>query len=177
MLKQDGHGNVWLVVQARTRVSMAAGTNLEIKRADYSTRTFSLVPTRLNRMVPVVLLTEEVRHTPAAFGQVYGPSEFVVIASMASGGQGSSSVVSGYGLRVLQQFQSRFATVPSVLAYAPGRIEVLGNHTDYNQGFVLSAAINLGTYFFASPRTDDVVTLHSLNMKVQRSLSSPCAST
>ena len=80
--------------------------------------------------------------------------------------QGSSAVVSGYGLRVLQAFQSRFGSAPSVLAYAPGRIEVLGNHTDYNQGFVLSAAINLGTYFFASPRSDDTVTLHSLNMKV-----------
>jgi galactokinase len=82
-------------------------------------------------------------------------------------GQGSSPVVTGYGLRVLEAFRTRFATAPVVLAYAPGRIEVLGNHTDYNHGFVLSAAINLGTYFFAAPRQDDIVTMHSLNMKVR----------
>lgn len=92
---------------------------------------------------------------------------------MASAGQGSAKVVSGFGQRVLQAFTARFGSAPSVLAYAPGRIEVLGNHTDYNQGFVLSAAINLGTYFFASPRTDDVVTLHSLNMKVLRVMHPP----
>jgi len=33
-------------------------------------------------------------------------------------------------------------------------VEVLGNHTDYNEGFVLSAAINFGTYFLASPSED-----------------------
>ena len=32
----------------------------------------------------------------------------------------------------------------SVTSFAPGRVEVLGNHTDYNDGFVLSAAIHLG---------------------------------
>jgi galactokinase len=40
---------------------------------------------------------------------------------------------------------------PAVVAYAPGRLEVLGNHTDYNEGFVLSAAIDRGTYFLAAP--------------------------
>jgi len=39
-------------------------------------------------------------------------------------------------------------------AYAPGRAEVLGNHTDYNEGYVLSAAINLGTFFVAAPAAD-----------------------
>ena len=33
---------------------------------------------------------------------------------------------------------------PTAVAYAPGRVEVLGNHTDYNEGTVLSAAINMG---------------------------------
>ncbi len=41
--------------------------------------------------------------------------------------------------------QQRYGVSPEVLAYAPGRIEVLGNHTDYNEGFVLSAAIDAGT--------------------------------
>jgi len=38
----------------------------------------------------------------------------------------------------------RFGCPPQFVAYAPGRIEVLGNHTDYNEGYVLSAAIDAG---------------------------------
>ncbi len=40
-------------------------------------------------------------------------------------------------------------------AYAPGRVEVLGNHTDYNEGFVLSAAINMGIVCLAAPAPDE----------------------
>ena len=40
------------------------------------------------------------------------------------------------------------------MAYAPGRVEVLGNHTDYNGGTVLSAAIDMGTCFAISPAED-----------------------
>ena len=44
-----------------------------------------------------------------------------------------------------------YGTKPTAIAYAPGRIEVLGNHTDYNEGTVLSAAINMGHCFCISP--------------------------
>jgi galactokinase len=43
-----------------------------------------------------------------------------------------------------------YGVKPSAVAYAPGRIEVLGNHTDYNEGTVLSAAINMGHCFCIS---------------------------
>jgi len=49
------------------------------------------------------------------------------------------------------QFASWFGRPHTIASYAPGRVEVLGNHTDYNEGFVLSAAINLGTFFLAAP--------------------------
>jgi len=39
---------------------------------------------------------------------------------------------------------------PTAVAYAPGRVEVLGNHTDYNEGTVFSAAINMGICFCIS---------------------------
>lgn len=51
-------------------------------------------------------------------------------------------------------FLSHFRLSHTVAAYAPGRVEVLGNHTDYNEGFVLSAAINFGTFFLAAPSPD-----------------------
>ncbi|MDZ4199627.1 MAG: galactokinase, partial [Kiritimatiellia bacterium] len=41
--------------------------------------------------------------------------------------------------------------MPPVVAFAPGRVEILGNHTDYNEGFVLSAAIEEGMVFAAGP--------------------------
>ncbi|MFA6174153.1 MAG: galactokinase [Kiritimatiellales bacterium] len=43
-----------------------------------------------------------------------------------------------------------FGKTPESIAWAPGRIEVLGNHTDYNAGTVLSAAIDLGHCFCIS---------------------------
>jgi galactokinase len=49
------------------------------------------------------------------------------------------------------QFRNSFHVAPTISAYAPGRVEVLGNHTDYNEGYVLSAAINFGTFFMAAP--------------------------
>jgi len=43
-----------------------------------------------------------------------------------------------------------YGSEPTAVAYAPGRVEVLGNHTDYNEGTVLSAAINMGHCFCIS---------------------------
>ena len=51
---------------------------------------------------------------------------------------------------LVKKYRAHFGREPEVVAYAPGRIEVLGNHTDYNEGFVFSAAINFGTFFAAS---------------------------
>ncbi|MDO9541068.1 MAG: galactokinase [Kiritimatiellia bacterium] len=46
--------------------------------------------------------------------------------------------------KVISGHKHRFGCAPQAVAYAPGRIEVLGNHTDYNEGYVLSAAIDAG---------------------------------
>lgn len=55
------------------------------------------------------------------------------------------------GQKVKKYYINAFRKQPSVIAFAPGRVEVLGNHTDYNEGLVLSAAIDSGIYFAASP--------------------------
>ena len=49
-----------------------------------------------------------------------------------------------------------------VSAYAPGRVEWLGNHTDYNEGYVLSAALEIGTSVDGKKRSDGKVVLHSV---------------
>ncbi len=63
------------------------------------------------------------------------------------------------GERIARRHRDRFGVRPETLAYAPGRIEVLGNHTDYNEGYVLSAAIDAGACFALSGRADGGVTL------------------
>jgi galactokinase len=67
-------------------------------------------------------------------------------------------------LDAAQRFRTLFHDAHTHAAYAPGRFEVLGNHTDYNEGFVLSAATNFGTYALASPRADDRCELTSLSV-------------
>ncbi len=51
-----------------------------------------------------------------------------------------------------------------VSIYAPGRAELLGNHTDYNEGLVLSLAVNRGTTITASPLPDGRLRFHSLDL-------------
>ena len=66
--------------------------------------------------------------------------------------------------KVVAEFAAKFGGAPAKVSYAPGRIEVLGNHTDYNEGYVFSAAIDKGTFFAASPADDGQVTLVALDM-------------
>ncbi len=51
--------------------------------------------------------------------------------------------------RVREAFQANFDTRPTVVTRAPGRLEILGNHTDYNQGTVLSVAVDRATFVAA----------------------------
>lgn len=55
---------------------------------------------------------------------------------------------------LLDQFHSVFQRQPSVVTRAPGRIEFIGNHTDYNGGTVLGASLDRGTWVAVAPRTD-----------------------
>lgn len=60
---------------------------------------------------------------------------------------------------LIAKFEKVYGEKPTVVSYAPGRIEVLGNHTDYNEGYVFSAAIDKGTFFAACPTADETCEL------------------
>lgn len=55
-------------------------------------------------------------------------------------------------LRMLQdEFGKAYSSEAMIFSRAPGRLEILGNHTDYNEGLVLSMAVDLATYVAISP--------------------------
>jgi galactokinase len=62
-------------------------------------------------------------------------------------------------------FEDRFGAEPSVTAVAPGRVNLIGGHVDYNGGVVLPAAIDRATVVAARPRDDDLVRAYSLRME------------
>jgi len=62
-----------------------------------------------------------------------------------------------------REFSERFGNVPRVFVQAPGRVDLMGSHTDYNLGFVLIQAIDRNTWIAARPRIDSVVRIASLN--------------
>ena len=59
--------------------------------------------------------------------------------------------------RARSAFASAFGAMPSVLARAPGRVNLIGEHTDYNDGFALPCAIDRETVVAARARADGIV--------------------
>ncbi len=67
--------------------------------------------------------------------------------------------------QTIQYFRSLFDRLPQVLVRAPGRINLIGEHTDYNEGLVMPGAIDQALWFAVSPRPDDEVHLYAWNYK------------
>ena len=65
-------------------------------------------------------------------------------------------------LQLLDGFKARFGTTANVYR-APGRVNLIGEHTDYNDGFVLPAAIEFYCWAAFAPRSDRKVVIHSEN--------------
>jgi galactokinase len=60
-------------------------------------------------------------------------------------------------------FYDHFATDPEITVVSPGRINLIGEHTDYNDGFVLPAAINKSIRVAMSKRNDNEIHLFSID--------------
>lgn len=58
---------------------------------------------------------------------------------------------------ITELFNQHFGCQPEQVFHAPGRVNLIGEHTDYNDGFVLPAAINFGTDIAAKLRSDRFV--------------------
>ncbi|MEY8752294.1 galactokinase [Alkalicoccobacillus gibsonii] len=65
-----------------------------------------------------------------------------------------------------REFEATYnGLAPERIFFAPGRVNLLGEHTDYNGGFVFPAALELGTYMVIRLRTDEKFYLTSVNAK------------
>jgi galactokinase len=67
-------------------------------------------------------------------------------------------------LLVVREFEHHFGGPPKIWVRAPGRVDWMGSHTDYNQGFVLTMSIDRDTWIAARPRADRAATIYSLNL-------------
>ena len=81
-------------------------------------------------------------------------------------------------------FFARFGQAPELLVQAPGRVNLIGEHTDYNDGFVLPCAIDFGTVVAArrrddaqikvfAPDVDDRVDQFAIDPKIPKSIAQP----
>jgi galactokinase len=64
---------------------------------------------------------------------------------------------------IRREFEQRFQTPPAFVVRAPGRVNLIGEHTDYNDGFVLPLATDRAVWIALRPRADRQVLAHSLD--------------
>ena len=67
--------------------------------------------------------------------------------------------------RLIKEFTDIFEVPGEALFFSPGRVNLIGEHTDYNGGMVFPCAITFGTYAVVSKRTDSCMRLFSNNFK------------
>ena len=71
---------------------------------------------------------------------------------------------------VKNEFSRRFSSIP-YLYYSPGRINLIGEHIDYNDGFVMPAAIDKGVYYAVAPNNTDKLNFYSIDFEESLSVS------
>ncbi|MBP8292892.1 MAG: galactokinase [Caldilineaceae bacterium] len=63
---------------------------------------------------------------------------------------------------LIAEFRQRYGAEPTTVASGPGRVNLIGEHTDYNDGFVLPVALQRDVRYVFRPRTDRLVRVHSV---------------
>jgi galactokinase len=63
-------------------------------------------------------------------------------------------------------FRKQFTAEPAFVVRAPGRVNLIGEHTDYNDGFVMPMAIDRAVFIALRPRDDKKVRLYSIDFEI-----------
>ena len=63
-------------------------------------------------------------------------------------------------------YEAAYQKSATDIFFAPGRVNLIGEHTDYNGGFVFPCALSFGTYLLLSPNNEQKINFRSLNMEV-----------
>ena len=66
---------------------------------------------------------------------------------------------------ITAEFETQFGASPEIWSRAPGRVDLMGSHTDYNMGYVMTMTVDRDTWIAARPRTDGQVRIRSLNIE------------
>ncbi|KQC00915.1 galactokinase [Pedobacter sp. Hv1] len=67
--------------------------------------------------------------------------------------------------QLIEVFQSRYQQQPTASYFAPGRVNLIGEHIDYNGGLVMPCAITAGTWLLLAPNSDSVIRFKSVNFE------------
>lgn len=68
-------------------------------------------------------------------------------------------------------FTQKYNKQPELIVYAPGRVNIIGEHTDYNDGFVMPCAINYGTAIAGSKRADHIWNVYAADLDLEDTFS------
>jgi galactokinase len=73
-------------------------------------------------------------------------------------------MIPSLAFRIQEKFEQLYGAGDTLTVRAPGRVNLIGEHTDYNNGFVLPAAIDKAIYMVMRPRSDQRVRLYSYDL-------------
>ena len=74
-------------------------------------------------------------------------------------------------LELKNAFEAQYHKPAKSIYFAPGRVNLIGEHTDYNGGFVFPCALSFGTYLLIAPNDEQVIHFRSLNLEAVYTLS------
>ncbi|MBP8067552.1 MAG: galactokinase [Pedobacter sp.] len=73
--------------------------------------------------------------------------------------------------QLIDRFIENYNQHPSATYFAPGRVNLIGEHIDYNGGLVMPCAITAGTWLLMAPNNDGVIRFRSINFEEQHTFS------
>ena len=76
-------------------------------------------------------------------------------------------------IKIKDRFSGYFSSVPAVY-FSPGRINLIGEHIDYNDGFVLPAAIDKGIYYAVATNQTDEIHFYAVDFEERFSVAANC---